>query len=262
MVKAQLSPPEAIPAVPAPPARTRKGKLFRGARRLVTRTLMAIACVLVPRLYTAYMRFVWATSRVEDHGISRLHALTEEHDGMICALWHDEVFSVAWSYREFNGHTLASVGDAGEVITRMLQRCGYTVLRGGSTGSKSRKREDVLGALIDNMKTHHKVTYGITVDGAKGPAHVFKRGVIVVAKECRKPIAVVRTWAKRNIRLNTWDRMAIPLPFNVIHQYLVGPYPIPADGIDDPVAFEAFRKFLEDDLLRLTERSEIDLAAA
>src|SRR6188508_1632318 len=75
----------------------RKVGLLKSMRRAMKRILVAIACAVLPRLYTAYMRFVWMTSRVEDHGISRLHELTEEHDGMVCALWHDEVFSVAWS---------------------------------------------------------------------------------------------------------------------------------------------------------------------
>ena len=45
-----------------------------------------------------------------------------------------------------------------------------------------------------------------------------------------KPIVLVRTWYKRCLRLNTWDRMAVPLPFNVIRYYMRGPYFVPADA--------------------------------
>jgi hypothetical protein len=217
---------------------------------------MAAALFLVPRVYAAYMWLVWNTSRVELCGWERAAEIRDRYDGFVGMLWHEEVFSVAWSYRSVNPHTLASVGDSGEMITRMLEICGYVVFRGGSSARKSRRRDSVVVQMVHHMKTTPKVIYGITVDGSKGPYHEMKPGALFVARTCRKPVVLVRTWAKRNLRLPTWDRMAIPLPFNHIRQYLRGPYCLPEDA-KDPEVFEGFRLRMEAELAELAKQSEV-----
>ncbi len=264
------APPPPAAAPPGPRAPARRGPLWkrrrrrslahrarRALRKALGRALLRLAVWAIPPIYLAYMWFVWKTSRVVDCGISLGHYVKFEEDGVVCVLWHEEVFSVAWAYREHTPHTLASLGDAGEVIARMLQLCGYVVLRGGS-GAKSRRRGQVLSEMIEHMRKTPRVLYGITVDGSNGPPYKLKRGAIVIARECKKPLLVVRTWARRNIRLPTWDRMAVPLPFNVIHQYARGPFFVP-EGADDPEVFEAFRRKIEDELNALRDRSLRDL---
>jgi len=218
--------------------------------------LFALARAIVPRLYVAYMWLVWKTSRIEDHGYARCGAIRDQYDGFVGMLWHEEVFGVAWNYRDMRPHTLASVGDSGEIITRMLELCGFVVFRGGSSKRESRRREVVLAEMIAHMKRTRSVAYGITVDGSYGPYHVIKPGALVIAAKCKKPIIFVRTWAKRNIHLPTWDRMAIPLPFNRIRQYMRGPFFVP-DGASDRDAFEAFRVELERQLVELAEESTV-----
>ena len=218
--------------------------------------MFALARAIVPRLYIAYMWLVWKTSRIEDRGYSQTGAIRDRHDGFVGMLWHEEVFGVAWNYRDMRPHTLASLGDSGEIITRMLELCGFVVFRGGSSKRTSRRRQVVLAEMIAHMKKTPHVVYGITVDGSYGPYHVIKPGALVIAYKCDKPIVFVRTWAKRNLHLPTWDRMAVPLPFNHIRQYLWGPFFVPADA-RDPEVFEAFRLKLQADLVRLAEESKV-----
>ncbi len=210
----------------------------------------------MPRLYVAYMWLVWKTSRIEDRGYARTGAIRDRYDGFVGMLWHEEVFGVAWNYRDMRPHTLASLGDSGEIITRMLERCGFVVFRGGSSKRTSRRRQAVLADMIAHMKKTERVVYGITVDGSFGPYHVMKPGALVIAYQFDKPIVFVRTWAKRNLHLPTWDRMAVPLPFNHIRQYLWGPYFVPA-GAHDPEVFEAFRLKLQNELAQLAAESTL-----
>lgn len=234
-------------------------RLRRAVRAAFTRPLFALAGVLVPRLYVLYMRLVWATSRVETNGFEELIRITEKYDGAVALLWHEEVFSVAYGYPVLGvrGHTLASLSNVGELITRCLERCGYVVFRGGSS-RRSRRNEGVLEDMIEHMRTHHEVLYGLTVDGSKGPAYRMKSGGIVIARECGKPIALVRTWYARSLRLKTWDRTAIPLPFNRIAYYLRGPYFVPEDAAT-PEGVQRFRLRLEAELLDLAARSYADM---
>jgi hypothetical protein len=234
--------------------------LRRRVQRFLSRHLSALAASVVPALYVAYMRLVWATSRIEGREAFTLEQLAAEHNGAVALLWHEGVMTVAYGYAHLGlrAHTLASLGRSGELISRMLLRCGYVVFRGGSTTGRSRRREGALLDMIAHMRTHERVIYGLTVDGSKGPPYRMKTGGIVIARECGKPIALVRTWYKRCVRLPTWERMAVPLPFNVIRYYLRGPYFVP-QSTATPEGLERFRTELENDLIRLAAQSYADL---
>ncbi|MGH7859147.1 MAG: lysophospholipid acyltransferase family protein, partial [Candidatus Binatia bacterium] len=190
------------------------------------------------------------TSTVEDIGCSP--ELIRDHYGRgVIALWHDEVFFVAYAFGRFRGHTLASHGDFGEVITRMLQLCNFEVFRGGSSSGRSRRAPGVVGDMIEHMNRHTGVLYGITVDGSRGPAYRMKTGAMRVARACRAPVLVEKTWCRRYFRLRTWDRTIVPLPFNRIVHVYAGPFVPPPDAYD-PTSFDSFCQMIQNELLEVT----------
>ena len=244
--------------------RSRLGRFMRDkVRPLFSRRLSKLAALMVPALYLLYMRLVWATSRVREHNFLDLKRIIKDHNGAVGLLWHEEVLTVAYGYYYlgFRPHTLASLGESGEVISRMLTRCGFVVFRGGSTTHRSRRREGTLQEMIEHMQTTDEVIYGLTVDGSKGPPYRMKTGGILIARECGRPIILARTWYKRCLRLPTWDRMALPLPFNVIGYYLRGPYMVP-DSARSEEGLEAFRLQLENDLIDLAAESYAEMGQA
>ncbi|MBM4244574.1 MAG: DUF374 domain-containing protein [Deltaproteobacteria bacterium] len=251
------------PSPAASRSRRRRGPVaeaFRThVRPIFSKRLSRLAAAVVPVLYVLYMRFVWATSRVSGQEDFCLNAISAQRDGAVALLWHEEVFTVAFGYPYIGirGHTLASVGESGEVITRMLKLCGYVVFRGGSSTSRARRRSGVLEEMIAHMRQNSGVIYGLTVDGSKGPRYRMKTGGIIIARECNKPIALVRTWYRRCLRMKTWDRMAVPLPFNEIRYYLRGPYHVPEDTRTDE-GLACFRLKLENDLIEIAEQSYRD----
>ncbi len=251
--------PRAVPTARRPAAPRRPPRLSKRARRWIGRRLVRLATIVLPRLYVAYMWLVRVTSREDDRMLQQqIYGALARHDRVIGALWHDEVFSVAYNYRLYRPHTLASVSDVGEVISEMLRLCNFVVFRGGS-GSKSRRR-DVLADLIDHMQTTPRVIYGLTVDGSQGPAYRIKPGCVLIARACRAPLVVVRTRYRRGFTLDTWDRTQIPLPFNRRITLASGPYWIAPDA--DDAACEAFRRHVENELLELTARVAAELDGA
>lgn len=229
-------------------------------RPLFSQRLSKFAAWIVPHVYMLYMRLVWATSRVDPGNFLDLKQIIIDHNGAVGLLWHEEVMTVAYGYYYlgFRPHTLASLGESGELITRMLKLCGFIVFRGGSTTGRSRRREGTLQELIDHMRTHDEVIYGLTVDGSKGPRYHLKTGGILIARECGKPVILARTWYKRCLRLPTWDRMAVPLPFNVIRYYLSGPFMVPASA-QTAEGLEQFRLEMERRLIDLAATSYADM---
>ncbi len=218
--------------------------------RYITKGLVQLAKYTVPYLYFAYFWFVWATSKVIDRTSPLDEELREHKRGFVAAIWHQEVLCVPWVYGRLHPHTIASVGDSGDVITRLLKLCGYTVFRGGSSKRESRRKK-VLEEFIQHLKKADRPVVGITVDGSSGPAFRMKTGAIVMAMGIQAPVFVVRTWCKRRILLRTWDRMMLPLPFNKIVILAEGPYPLP-DNLDQKEVFEQFHRFVENQLLATT----------
>ena len=99
------------------------------------------------------------------------YAMTGPRSTILCETQKSTtVFMVAWSFRQYEGHTLASTSDFGSVITSMLKLNGFVVFRGGSTAAQ-RRRQQVLPELIRHMRETPAVAYGITCDGSQGPPY-------------------------------------------------------------------------------------------
>ena len=209
--------PETQDAPPSPPRR--RTKWSRRVKWLLKRPWLLLFVWLFPPFYCLYMKFVYMTSKVEHINTDLLFALRERYGGLVGIMWHQEVFMVAWSFRQYEGHTLASRSDFGDIISSMLNWNGFLVFRCGSR--TSRVREKILPNMITHMREYPGVAYGITCDGSHGPPYVLKIGSVQIAHACHKPLLVARTWCKRRINLSGWDRAAIPLPFNHIVQTFI-----------------------------------------
>lgn len=230
-------------------------KIKKKIKRFIRRVVTFIAKYTIPIIYINYCRFVYWTSKVTDgtEEIEKFFKNKGEPISYVSPLWHQDVFLVSYAFRKLSGHTIASKGAAGEVITRMLQKCGYTIFRGGSSKGKKR-RSKILEDFIDFVKKERdgKAAIGITVDGSSGPIYRMKTGVIVMAIELGSPMFCARIWCKRKILLKTWDRTMIPLPFNDIRIFISGPYYVPKEAKNDPEVFSQFHKYLQNEMLEIT----------
>jgi lysophospholipid acyltransferase (LPLAT)-like uncharacterized protein len=236
---------------PAEPAREKRQRTVeRRIRKELRRALMKLGVYTVPYLYVAYMWLVYKTSRVEELGY-RPDLVRAERGHGVWALWHDEVFFVAWSFGKYRPDTLASAGDSGEMITRMLQLCGFNVFRGGSSTGRRRRSAGVVRDMIDHMKASRGILYGITTDGSSGPVYRMKKGVATIAVNAGSEIFVEKTWCRRYFRLPTWDRSLVPLPFNHIVHVYAGPI-TPTPEASTPEGFDALCVQIEHLLCRVT----------
>jgi lysophospholipid acyltransferase (LPLAT)-like uncharacterized protein len=241
----------------APRTRRRGWRRLRHALRpFFSRPLLWLGVRTLPVLYVAYMAFVWRTSRVEIGEFERVHDIVGEHGGAVSLFLHQDVMLMGYGVPTLGLplYTLASVGDAGEIITRALELSGFRVFRGGAASRASRRRLGVLRPMIEYMRANTGVMVGITVDGSKGPVYEMKEGGIAIARACGKPVVIARICSKPCIRLRTWDRTAIPLPFSRIEGRLLGPF-FPPDEASGEEAAERFRLECERDLIELAGAS-------
>jgi lysophospholipid acyltransferase (LPLAT)-like uncharacterized protein len=104
-------------------------------------------------------------------------------------------------------HTLVSQHHDGRFIGMVVRQLGIEPIlgsssRGGANGLRQLLRLLRRGAVV-----------GITPDGPRGPRRVPAQGVAQLAALAGVPILPCAARTSRRIVLNTWDRMAIPLPF-------------------------------------------------
>jgi lysophospholipid acyltransferase (LPLAT)-like uncharacterized protein len=182
------------------------------------------------------MGLVWRTSRVRVEGVEPARKVLEESGGFVCLLWHEDtaLSYYAWAKLGIRPHVLVNQSFAGDISASIARRCGYTVVRGGASSGRRRRRPAALREMIEHMAGGEDVVYGIAVDGSRGPPYRLKRGALVVARECAVPVALVRVASAPCLRLPTWDRLAIPLPFGRIRVAVDAPHRVPADARSRP----------------------------
>lgn len=196
-------------------------------RRLRKRGIALLAAI-VPPLYRAYMNLVMATSRLQDHGASELVQGIRNGDRVILVLLHQDVIFLPWVFRGSDGCTVASIGDAGDVIAAALAPVGYTVKRGGSSSRKSRRTE-VFSDLVRFGQEHKEGLFiAITPDGSRGPAGALKPGFDFLALRSRAKIYIAKGHAHRAYFFKGWDRTMLPLPFTELSVDIEGPFELPA----------------------------------
>ena len=94
----------------------------------------------------------------------------------------------------------------GERLDSLLSRIGYGVsVRGSSSRGGPQARDELMAYLASGGAT------GIAVDGPRGPARVPKPGAAVLARH--GPLIYVHVRASPVLRLKSWDRAQLPLPF-------------------------------------------------
>jgi lysophospholipid acyltransferase (LPLAT)-like uncharacterized protein len=124
-------------------------------------------------------------------------------------------------------------------------------------GSATRGAVGGFVRLVHAFRTGYNLA--VIPDGPRGPRHTAKPGVIRLAKATGAPLFPVSYAASRCVRLGSWDRLMIPLPFARV-TVVVGE-PILVERRAGEVELEEQRRVLEARLAELGRRAEDDLAA-
>jgi lysophospholipid acyltransferase (LPLAT)-like uncharacterized protein len=133
------------------------------------------------------------------------------------------------SYRPTPIHTLVSQHRDGQFIGAVVRRFGIlpilgSTTRGGAAGLRNLVTVLKRGGLI-----------GITPDGPRGPRRQAAAGVAQLAALAGVPVLPCAAHTNRRIRLNTWDRMPVPLPFGQGVIVCGAAIMVPRDGWKDAV---------------------------
>lgn len=198
----------------------------------------------------AVYRALCASWRFDEHNRQWLDDLDARGERLIFCLWHDEMLPLIYMQKQLDIVTVVSPSRDGELLADILHRQGLRTVRGSSTrgGAKA-----LLGAA--RLMRHEGVHACITVDGPAGPRHKAKDGAFFLAHHADAHIAPVRLLMNPAVRIPSWDRLQIPLPFGKVTVLHGHPWKLSTTELTAE-ALAADRARLEADLAALAPYAE------
>jgi lysophospholipid acyltransferase (LPLAT)-like uncharacterized protein len=166
----------------------------------------------------------------------------------IFAFWHSRIIFAISFYRNYPICGLISRHSDGEFAAATIEILGMTSAR----GSTSRGGGEALRRLVRNLRKGLNV--GITPDGPRGPARKLQDGVITLGQISQRKIIPFSFSAKPAIRLKSWDRFLVPLPFSRMAVVYGKAFDIPEKM--DRQTKERLRDEVEQELNRVTDLAD------
>jgi lysophospholipid acyltransferase (LPLAT)-like uncharacterized protein len=197
---------------------------------------------LLTRLLAGYLAVTYKTLRWTREGQEIADTVQADAlakgSGAILALWHSRVpvGPATWPQGPERPEirVLVSQSRDGELIARVIARLGLPSIRGSSLKKtdthKNKGGEQAFRDMVKWVKDGGAMA--ITPDGPRGPVEVMQKGAVALARVSGAPLLFVGVAVNPCIRLKTWDRTIIPLPF--AKAAMVWDGPVLAGREDDP----------------------------
>lgn len=153
---------------------------------------------------------------------------------VIFALWHNRLGLCMKAYESFvrperkQDHlaALISASKDGALLAAILENFGVQPVR----GSSSRRGARALLELASWAERGHDLA--VTPDGPRGPCYVVQEGVMALAQVTGRPIVPYSCRLGWKIRVKSWDRFQIPLPFSRCEMFFGKPVVVPREITD------------------------------
>jgi lysophospholipid acyltransferase (LPLAT)-like uncharacterized protein len=144
-------------------------------------------------------------------------------------------------------HILISDHADGELITQVVKRLGFGVVRGSTTRGGAR-------ALREMSQRFTEGNLCFTPDGPRGPRRSVQQGMIYAASRLGLPIVGAGMAFQDPWRARSWDRFAVPRPFRNAACVIPEAITVPPDADRD--VLEEYRLRVERSMNEATEAAE------
>jgi len=159
-------------------------------------------------------RALLASCRVERvEGREHLDAIVQADRSLLLCCWHQRL-SVCVGYllrRQTRGGLnpgfLVSPSRDGELVARVVDGMGATIVRGSANRTGARALRDLYTVMRGGVSPI------LHPDGPHGPARQVKPGSLLLAQMTRAPLLPMSFSANRYWQLGSWDALIVPKPF-------------------------------------------------
>lgn len=181
---------------------------IRGVKKRIAQSELLNRCVA--SLLYFYVRFCYATTQWKYDGFEEMDAQLLEGQPVMIVMWHERLWMSPYMYNTKLGKICAITTES------RIAQLGHLLLR----------RFDFEAEMIDprknplafNRRILRRIRNGYSIavspDGTRGPRRECKSYPIKWVRKSQVPVFCVAFSMRRSLRLPTWDRSRVPLPFN------------------------------------------------
>jgi hypothetical protein len=128
----------------------------------------------------------------------------------IIVFWHGLMLPGWKLFEGKNPKAIVSLSKDGEILSKLLQKWDFEVIR----GSSSKNGKEALEMIINNAQDNFVL---ITPDGPQGPANKMKAGAVVACQRSGTKLYLCGITIKsKKIFNKSWDKFQLPYPFSKI----------------------------------------------
>jgi len=174
---------------------------------------------LLAWVVAGYLAVVLRTMRWRWLDRERAEAIWDRKEPVIVCFWHSRIAlsPACWPLRRAQiPRALISMSADGEFIARAVGWLGFPAIRGSSRNpdkpGQTKGGVQALRAMLAWLRGSHGVA--ITPDGPRGPPEAMGPGPPRLAQLSGAPVLLVGLAAEPCLRLGSWDRSVLPLPFS------------------------------------------------
>ncbi len=143
---------------------------------------------------------------------------------VLYALWHGHQLPLTWVHRDRGATVLVSMNRDGQHAVNVISSMGYRTVRGSTSRGGAAAVRGMVEALGEGADC------AITPDGPRGPAGEVGPGAEAVSALSGVPVIPSAAAAAPALRLSSWDRFMVPLPFAGVVAAYSPALPPPAGG--------------------------------
>ncbi|MFQ5482278.1 MAG: lysophospholipid acyltransferase family protein [Nitrospinaceae bacterium] len=204
---------------------------------------------ILPGLAYAFLHLWCRTLRTDNRNPQNEDYFRNLPGRYILTHWHSRIFFLLYYFRNRRDlNILVSLSQDADVLARLGQMLGYTVVRGSTFKNplgSSRK-------LIQALKRDERIV--IVADGSRGPRHAAQAGCLQLARITGAPVIPMTYGAAWKYEFGSWDRFVLPLPFSRCTLNFGPPIQVPRDA--DKALIREKQAGLSRALTQITEEVE------
>lgn len=197
------------------------------------------AQALLGGIVAAYLGATLRTLRWRRENQAAIEAVWDAGGPVIVCFWHGRIAlsPACWPMdrvragRAQEPRALISLSPDGAFIAGAMARLGFPAIRGSSTKDWDKAKRKGGASAFREVLRWLKGGGGValTPDGPRGPAEAMAEGAALLAARSGAPVMLVGLACRPCVRLNSWDRTVLPLPFGRGAVVWAGPLAAPAD---------------------------------
>ena len=183
-------------------------KNIRKLRKKIASNRVLKQCVAY--LVSWYIRFCYISTRWQRIGFDEMDDCLRNKQPIMALVWHERIWMSPYMFNTKLGKicsvtTKSEVADVGHLL---LERFDF----------EAEMIDPKKSPLAVNRRLLQRIRNGYSIavspDGTRGPSRVAKPFPITWVRQTNIPVFCVTFSMRRSLRLPTWDRSLVPLPFN------------------------------------------------